>query len=137
MQKKARKKDYAKAKKAFDAVIGHYRSLGAIGSIGALNMEKSGGGTPNPARPTPLDFRCDVEKVIKKVVPQQHYARFLKAYIFVECITDLEQEKWADKVLGGLRHSFEQRAGAEFVRKKLFPVMGRGYFWCLRRARGK
>lgn len=137
MQQKAKKKDFAKNKRAFDAVIGHYRSLGAIGSIGALNMEKSGGGTPNPAKPSILDFRCDVEKVIKKIVPQRHYARFLKAYIFVECTTDIEQEKWADKVLGGMRHSFEQRMGEVFNQRKIFPVQGRGYFHSIRRARGK
>lgn len=138
MQQKAKKKDFAKNKRAFDAVMHHYRSLGSIGSVSAANMEKSGaGGSPNPARPTPLDFRCDVEKVIKKIVPLKHISRFIVAYVIFEADTEIMQERLADKILGGIRHSFEQRMGEQFHKRKIFPVQGRGYFHCIRRSEGK
>jgi|ERR1700675_1245963 len=134
MQQKRKKKDFAKNKRAFDAVFHHYRNLNSIGSIHALNMEKAGGGgSPNPAKPTPLDFRCDVDKIIKKVVPMKHFARFLQVYVFFEGATEIEQEKYADKILGGMRHSFEQRMGEQFHQRKIFPVQGRGYFHSVRR----
>ncbi|PWT76409.1 MAG: hypothetical protein C5B59_06705 [Bacteroidetes bacterium] len=115
----------------------YYRDLGKIGSISAINIAQSSKGSPNPARPTPLDFRCDVEKVIKKIIPAAFLARFFKAYIFLEAADSIEQEKWADKVLGGIRHSFEQRMGEQFIERKLHPVQGRGYFHCIRKARKK
>lgn len=137
MNQKPKKKEFAKNKRAFDAVMSHYRSLLGIGSISAMNMAASAKGSPNPTRPTPLDFRCDVDKAIKKIVAARHRARFIAVYILTEGETDIEQEMLADKIIGGARHSFEQRLGEQFVQRKIFPVQGRGYFHTIRKAEGK
>lgn len=136
MQQKSKKKEFAKNKKAFDAVMAHYRSLSGIGSISAMNMAAATKGSPNPARPTPLDFRCDVDKAIKKIVPLKWRQMFRAVYIRIEAETSIEQEMLADRMIGGARHSFEQRLGEQFNQKKIFPVQGRGYFHTIRRAEG-
>jgi hypothetical protein len=131
------KKNYRINKKAFDAVMSHYRSLLGIGSISAMNMAILAKGSPNPTRPTPLDFRCDVDKVIKKIVPARWKARFIAVYILTEGETDIEHGMLAHKIFGGAHHSFEQRMGEQFVTRKLHPVQGRGYFHTIRKAEGK
>jgi len=129
-------KRYAKNKSAFDSVMSHYRSLNGIGSIPAINIEKgSSGGTANPARPTPLDFLCDVERTLVRVVPKRYMTKFIVVYILIECLTALEQEMLADRVIGGARHSIEQRVGESFIARKVHPVQGKGYFHCVRKQR--
>lgn len=140
MNQKPKKKEFAKNKKAFDAVMTHYRSLlgMGLGSLSAMNMEKSGGAgaTPNPARPSPTDFRCDVDRAIKKIVPVRWREMFRAVYIQLEGDTAIQHEMLADKMIGGARHSFEQRLGEQFVQRKLYPVQGKGYFHTIRRAEG-
>jgi len=137
MQQKPKKKEFAKNKKAFDVVMSYYRDLSGIGSISAIRISDASKGSVNPAKPTPLDFRCDVDKVIKKIVPARFRSRFTAVYILTEAMTEIEQEMLADKVIGGARHSFEQRIGEQLVQRKIFPVQGRGYFHTIRKARGK
>lgn len=137
MNQRPKKKDYAKNKKAFDAVMTHYRSLNGIGSISAMNMASSSKGSPNPARPTPLDFRCDVDKVIIMIVPEKRRTKFAAVYVLADADAGIELERLADKIIGGARHSFEQRLGEQFVQRKLHPVQGRGYFHTIRRAEGR
>lgn len=137
MQEK-KKKDFAKNKKAFDVVMSHYRNLNGLGSIKAVNIAGATGKcTPNPARPTPLDFRCDVDRVLRKIVTARYRYKFNAVYIDHEALTPIQQERLADRVIGGARHSFEQRLGEQFVQRKIYPVQGRGYFHTIRRARGK
>lgn len=127
--------------------MSHYVNLGGLATVRAVNMAAGSGGSPNPAKPTPLEFRCDVEKCIRSVVPSRFHKRFQDAYVFIpievllrakypeiDSLYILEQ-KWADFVLGSARHSFEQRLGDMFIKKGLHPVQGHGYFWCERKAR--
>lgn len=138
MQKNQKKpKEFAKQKKAFDSVLNYFRSLSGLGSISAVNLESAGGrGTPNLARPSPIDFRVDCHKVFKKIVPSRAMARFLRVYTVEECRTELIQEMIADKVLGPSRHSYEQRIGAEFIKRHIFPVQGRGGYFTTIKQRG-
>ena len=133
----SKKKSYAKSKKAFDNVMGFYRALSGIGSISAVNMAASAKGSVNPAKPTPLDFKADVDRVIKKIVPEKYRVKFAVVYILIEAPTALLQEMLADKIIGGARHSFEQRIGDAFIQRGIHPVQQRGYFHCIRKARKK
>jgi hypothetical protein len=134
-QKKPR--NFGKFKKSFDSVTTHYRALSGIGSISAVNLEKAGGaGTPNLAKPTPLDFRCDVEKCVTKIVKKK-LVMFYRVYLKEE-YEPLEQERLADKCLGGVRHSYEQRLGEEFCKRRIYPVQGKGgYFHTIKNRRKK
>jgi hypothetical protein len=133
-QKKPR--NYAANKKAFDEVMQYYRDTHDVG-LGAMSYEHVGmGGTPNRAKPTPTDFRSDVELVIypllaKKRIP---FYRFIAAYILWDSEDPIENEMHAHKLLGDRRHSIEQRMGEEFRNRDIFPVRGgKGYFHVLRK----
>ena len=137
MQQKKKPKNYAGNKRAFDSVFAHYRALATSQSISAVNMAAASGGSRNPAKPTPLDFRCDVDKAIDIVVPKNRRVRFRLTYIVPWAETDLEQEIFADKMLGGIRHSFEQRLGELFTKRGLYPVQKKGYFYSVRGKKSK
>jgi hypothetical protein len=126
-------KNYEKNKRAFDSVFSHYRSLLTSTSISAVNIETSGNKpVRNPAKPTPLDFKCDVDKAVKVVVPVAKRRRFYAVYGLNWTDDEIEQGMLADRVLGGVHNSWEQRLGELFARLGLFPVQGRGYFRCVR-----
>lgn len=135
-QKKQQPKNFAKNKKAFDVVMRHLRDLGRpqIGGVGAVNPAQ-GGGKPaprNPAKPTPVDFRCDVFMAIGAACPKDiDLVQFFLAYVLGEADQedDIAREMHAQKLLHDRRHSVEQRLGAEFIRRGLFPVQGKGYFF--------
>lgn len=131
MQKRKAAKPYGKNKKAFDSVFSHYRSLSTTTSIPAVNTASGGKPSRNPAKPTPLDFKVDVDRIVNIVVPSRDQIRF---YVTYAAWTDdqIEIERLADKMLGGVRHSYEQRLGDQFIKRKVFPVQGHGYFWSIR-----
>ncbi len=137
MQRKKKVKNYSRSKKAFDSVFSHYRSLSTTTSIPAVNAAAGGKPSRNPTKPTPLDFKVDVDRVVNIVVPEKNRLIFYVSY--GGCWTDeqLEIEKLADKMLGGVRHSYEQRLGDQFIKRKIFPVQGHGYFWSIRGQREK
>jgi hypothetical protein len=132
MQRKKKVKNYSRSKKAFDSVFSHYRSLSTTTSIPAVNAAAGGKPSRNPAKPTPLDFKVDVDRVVNIVVPEKTRRRFYVAYGGRWTDDQLEVEKLADKLLGGVRHSYEQRLGDQFIKRGLFPVQGHGYFWSVR-----
>lgn len=129
-QPKKEKRQYAKAKKAFDSVMSAYRNLMVI-TVSAVNVNGGSKGSTNPAKPTPTDFRCDVERAVKLRLKGATEAQFLKAYIEFDSEDSIEQEVHAQKVIGSKRHSIEQRLGAEFLRRKLYPIQN-GYFRSIR-----
>jgi len=141
MPKSKKSKNYRLNKQAFDQVIDFYRKFidAKLGSNGVLNPEQvgsGGGGSKNPAKPTPLDFKSDVELVIKAKLPKFVTLReFEKTYVQYDSEDEIEREVYAQKLLGDKRHSVEQRLGEEFVRRGIFPVQGKGYFHCLRKNR--
>jgi hypothetical protein len=140
-QQKKQVPEYAKNKKAFDSVMGYLRRMGQpqLGPVGAVNPERAGSGNAsakNPAKPSMVDFRCDVFMAIKAAMPRGvNLVDFHIAYTLFDSDDEIERNVHAEKVLHGRCHSVEQRLGAEFIRRKLFPVQGRGYFYSPRRAR--
>lgn len=133
MKKKAKQRSPRKNKKAFDSVMRHLRQMHTIHPMRAVNFNAGGAASINPSKPTPIDFICDVDVVIRETLPP-HVSR-LKVYLtYVVNASDdeLEQEKYADAVFGNIRHQFEQSLGLAFIRRGLFPVQGKGYFHTVR-----
>lgn len=131
---------FRKNKEAFDGVMNHLRRMGrpTLGHVGAVNVQAQSGGKPaakNPAKPSMVDFWADVFLAIKTAVPKDiDLVKFHIAYTLYDSDDVIDRELWAQKVLHDRRHSVEQRLGMEFLRRKIFPVQGRGYFYSPRRA---
>jgi hypothetical protein len=139
--KSKKPKEFAKNKRAFDGVMRHVRLLGRpwLSPSHAVNPESVGsGGSRNPAKPNSVEFWSDVFLAVKATCPKDiTLVRFFLAYVLgdADVDDDIARELHAQKSLGDRRHSVEQRVGAEFLRRKIFPVQGRGYFYAPRRAR--
>lgn len=138
MPLKKKPRNFARNKKAFDDVMQHVRDLGVpqLGAVHAMNMATSGSAAPrNPAKPTLVEFRCDVFMAIKAACPKDiDLKQFFLAYVLGDADQDdsIAREIHAQKLLHDRRHSVEQRIGAEFLKRKLFPVQGKGYFFAPR-----
>lgn len=119
MQQKKKPKNYARNKKAFDRTFEMYRALSVTTALSARDMSVARGAARNPAKPTPLDFRCDVDKIVKLIVPTKWLIRFYATYTVSVSENVIEQGMFEQKMLGGLRHSFEQRIGDMLFKKKI------------------
>lgn len=141
MPQKKKPRNYALNKRAFDTVLDYVRRVESLtlgGGVGAIQLDSSGGGgTRDTARPTPVEFRCDVQLAISMKLPKNiNRALFDAAYLEYDSEEAMDREIYAQKVLGDKRHSAEQRLGEEFVRRGLFPIQGKkGYFFHLRKPR--
>ena len=124
-RKQAKKtKNYEKNKRAFDRVFARYRAL-LTTSVSATNIETAGGKPKNkPVKLRPLDYKCDVDRAVKIVVPPNRRTKFYAVYGITW--TDIELGVVADKVLGGVHHSWEQRLGELFIRLGLYKTRQRG-----------
>lgn len=140
MKSQKKKPQFAARKKAFDEVMDAYRDAkDSNGGIGAVVVSDGGRGVSNPVRPSLTDFRCDVDRVISKCIPYGHKAlglRFWLAYVMFDSESIIENEVYAEKVMGSLRHNLEQGIGAEFIKRGIYPLHGkRGYFHVVRQSR--
>lgn len=142
-QKKSQKAkvNHSGNKRAFDAVISQMRRIGRpwLSPSHAVNPERVGsGGSRNPAKPTTVEFWADVFLAIKASCPRDvSMVKFHLAYTLYDSEDVIDNEKHAHRILGDRRHSVEQRVGAEFIKRKIYPVMGKGYFWAPRIARAQ
>ena len=94
------------------------------------------GGSRNPAKPNTVEFWADAFIAIRSACPRDiNLVDFHLAYTLFDSEDAIEQEKHADRLLGGRRHSVEQRVGEEFIKRHIYPVQGRGYFYTERRMR--
>lgn len=121
MQKK-KVKPYAKNKRQFDKVMRRYREAGltsALRSGGLKPGSKSTSGKNPSDRVTTTDFRIDVDRLVKQIVPARLLARFEMVYCQPWTDDLIEVSQLAFKLLGGVCHSFEQRLGAVFVSHNL------------------
>ena len=137
MKSRKLKPQFAARKKAFDAVMTAYRQAKDTG-LGTAPIDGGGKGVSNPVRPSLTDFRCDVEKIFNRVVTAQDMVvRFRACYINFDSENPIDNERYADKVIGSMRHSIEQGCGALFIRKGVYPLYGKGgYFTTIRQPRG-
>ena len=124
-------------KKAFDTVMQCYRDSGNTSKVGAMQYNDGGSAVRNPATPTPLDFRCDVDRVIRKCIKDAYdYALFFITYVCYDTDDTIEFEMNADKQFGPRRHNLEQGIGALFITRRIYPCSGKkGYFSTIRRKR--
>ena len=137
--KKKLKLQFAKRKHAFDAVMEAYRSAkDTNGGLGAMMIGAGGKGVMNPVRPTLTDFRADVDKVTNKCCPDKIIRlKFRLAYVNYDSPSSIDMERYADKVMGDGRHNLEQGMGAEFIKRGIFSMYGKGgYFRTIRQPRG-
>ena len=129
-------------KSAFDEVIGdpfgleetigHYVTLNTQSVIKAVNELGLGHGTANPAKPSPVDFTCDVEKVIKlgltrymrgdKLAAAKLLRTFIATYI---------TESGTRIFSSNERRDIEQIIGRLLLERQISPV--RLYFLTIRR----
>jgi hypothetical protein len=123
MQRKKVKKPYAKNKRAFDKVFTKYREAGLTSALRSGGLKpgssKSTGGKNPSDRVTVTDFRIDVDRLVKQVVPARVLQRFEMVYCQPWTDDLIEVSQLAFKLLGGICHSFEQRLGALFVTQNL------------------
>ena len=124
---------YAKRKAAFDDVLQAYRDC-QVAPLSAIQYGEASGATRYEAKPTLTDFKCDVERVIKKCVTDR--LNFFKAYVWFDSEDAIVREMHADHVIGEGRHNLEQGIGAEFIKRKIYPTKGKGgYFHVVRKER--
>jgi len=136
--KKNKSPQFAKRKKAFDSVMEAYRSAkDTNGGLGAMVIDAGGRETMNPVRPTLTDFRADVDRVVNKCCPSRiSRLRFRLAYIDYDSPDEIEMGKYADKIISTGKNNLEQGVGAEFIKRGIYPMYGKGgYFSTLRTAR--
>ena len=133
--RKSKSVPHAARKKAFDLVMKAYRGAKDVtGGVGSLTISDIGKGAPNPVKPSLTDFRCDVEKVISKCVPDEDRLRqFCEAYITYDSEDSIEMEVHADKIMGSGRHGLEEGIGSLFIKRGI----NKGYFHCIRKPRGR
>jgi len=133
MKSRKQKPQFAARKAAFNRTIAAYRAAKDIaGGMGATNISDCGGGSPNPARPILADFRVDVESVIERVIPENLMLRFKLAYFEFDSENEIDREVYADKMLGSIRHGWEQGLGNQFLKHGL----DKNYFYTIRQPRG-
>lgn len=122
MKQRYENQDYRTPKLAFDNVMQQYANAGP--SVRAVNMAGGSGGSANPANPTVVDFRCDVEKQVKKVIKnKKHLTEFVIRYsIGLEKLTKAEQHLFA---------RYEQRLGRLFINEGIWPMSA--YFITMRK----
>lgn len=85
-----------------------------------------------------MEFWADAFLAIQQACPKDvDLRRFHRAYTLYDSEDVIDIEKHAQKVLGDRRHSVEQRVGAEFIRRKIYPVQGKGYFYAVREVRAR
>ena len=113
--------NFSKNKTAFDQVFAVYRQAMFTG-VQAMDYNHVSSTSPNRARPTSVEFRIDCDLCIRKVVPAAKMAKFKAAYCFYDSDNPIEHEVVADHVMGPKRHRIEQRLGALFILKGIWPI---------------
>lgn len=92
----------------------------------AVNPETAGNkgaSYKNPVKPLPLDFWADVLLAMRAAMPRGvTWVKFFLAYLVYDSDSETERNVHAHRVLGGRCHSVEQRMGAEFVRRGIYPL---------------
>jgi hypothetical protein len=124
--RKPLKQEFGLNKKAFDSVMACYKTSQFTG-IEATDYAKNSSLPSTPAiyrgKPTTQDFRIDVSLVFRKVVPPEMLSRFESAYLCYDSDDPIENEVVADKLLGKRRHLWEQKCGAEFLIRGIYPAV--------------
>ena len=123
MNKKKKVPNFGKQKLAFDRVMEAYRkTLSHVSGLGCVNLKPTKSQVAqDPAKPSPAEFRCDVEQTVERVVAVKYHQWFWAAYGWFDSVDTIEREYFVQRLLGDRRHSWEQRLGAKFLEVGLDP----------------
>jgi hypothetical protein len=105
-----------------ESIEGQYQRLKSRGlrdSLGHLGKSKT---TKNLASPSPVDFFCDVDKIVKGELSDDEYRRFVDTYLLENEPPSLNQNE---------RNYIEQRLGKMFLKRGVSPVIR--YFMTFRK----
>jgi hypothetical protein len=133
-----RKQESNKNRRAFEEILGNpftdapqgiYQTLKFSSSISSVEgTYGEGEGTACSEKPSIVDFRCDVDLIIREVVPDDILrVKFYITYVMEQITSDLSI---TDKKV---RNSLEQKMGKLFRTRGLSPV--KRYFTVTRRKR--
>lgn len=104
----------------------HFRRMERpyLGTVSVINPERVASPTlQNPVKPSSLEFWTDVVKAFRAAKPQAvPLYKFLAAYMLFDSESELERNTFASKMIGVRVHSCEQRVGAEFIRRGIWPL---------------
>jgi hypothetical protein len=103
----------AKNRIAFEETVNAYESMRFSSPISIMDTAKDGRGTLNNATPTPLDFFCDVENQVNKIIKDEKVREKLwNTYIF-----------GGDNILSKSRQNYyEQRIGKLLIVRGIWPI---------------
>ena len=120
--RKKRAKNYSKPKRAFDSVLAKYR-ISESAQIGAVALGSACGAKfKRKIKPSVIEFRADVVKVINTAIPSlSDRLWFMAAYSF-DSPDPIDIERFVGLMLGDRRHSWEQRIGAKFIEVGIYPT---------------
>ena len=122
--------EFALRKRAFDAVMGHYRSLSTV-RLSAMSYGGGCAGSFYAARPKAIDYKIDCDRIFTKCLKSRsEQERFAEAYIFYDSDDSIDREIFAQSILGDKRHTLEQGIGALFLKRELYPAVK--YFRAIR-----
>ena len=132
-KQKAKPKPYRQNKAAFDAVFRRYRQASLSSAVRSGGMQPSGGKGSSPKNPsdkyTTNDYKADVQKQVKAVIPARLYKKFMVVYgepwTPEDTAGNIELSQLAFRVFGGVCHSFEQRLGAAFISSGMYKARKR------------
>jgi hypothetical protein len=101
--------------------------------IQATDYTGTAGGTFDRARANHKEYVIDVFIALRSIVPpnkRDNLGRIWASFV-TPCADDIEQERLGIKMLGSEKMGWDQRLGAELIRRKLFPP--KGYFNVIKR----
>jgi hypothetical protein len=121
--KEKKPKRFRENKEAFDQTLASYRSAKDTG-VGAAVWANGGGTvTKNPASPSLMDFRADVELIVESIISDEELLWFWAVYGVFDSTDDIERGVFSEKMLGQNKsRSWEQRIGAAFVKFGVYPL---------------
>lgn len=95
-----------------ESLSGQYQLLKGRGYVAAMQYTDESKATRNTARPTLMDFFCDVENVLTRNLSKEEHAKFIECFLYEVggVLTDKE------------RSDIEQRLGRLFRARKISPV---------------
>lgn len=102
----------AKYKKAFNSVINAYINMRSTSLTKALDFEDFNPGNPNPIQPTVIDFLCDVDNAISKIIKDKQTLRLFNYTFFIG----------EDKLNKEKKEEIIESLGRMFMVRGLWPI---------------
>jgi hypothetical protein len=105
-----------------EVIEGQYQNLKSRGLRSMLGNVGEGKPSGNMANPSPVDFFCDVDKIVTNALCDEEYRRFMETYIYENKAAGLSATECT---------AIEQRLGKLFRNYGISPVVR--YFMAFRK----